>query len=110
MPEPQVSKKADFPLPDSNLRWLLVTEAALYLRVSPQTVRSLIHHGRLKAVRGIGQGYKIDRADLDNLFLREKKVIPPYRRGAKPWVAKRHAANRQKHGAIKRGAQAQRAS
>jgi excisionase family DNA binding protein len=79
---------------DPNLKWLLVPEAAQYLRVSPQTIRALIQSGRLKAARGIGAGFRIDRSDLDNLLLREKKVIPPYRRGTHKWVTERWAKKR----------------
>ena len=81
---------------DPNLRWLLVSEAAAYLRVSPQTIRHLIHAGRLKAARGIGAGFRIDRADLDSLLTREKKIIAPYRRGSHPWVTERWARERKR--------------
>jgi excisionase family DNA binding protein len=88
------AKTGAVPPLDPNLKWLLVPEAAQYLRVSPQTIHTLIHSGRLKAVRGFGQGFRIDRADLDNLLLREKKIIAPYRRGSHPWVTERWAQER----------------
>jgi excisionase family DNA binding protein len=88
------AKTGAVPSLDPNLKWLLVPEAAAYLRVSPQTIRTLIHSGRLKATRGIGAGFRIDRADLDNLLLRKKKVIPPYRRGTHKWVTERWAKKR----------------
>jgi excisionase family DNA binding protein len=89
----RANTKNHLPL-DPNLKWLLVPEAAAYLRVSPQTIRLLIHNGRLKAARGIGAGFRLDRADLDSLLTREKKVIAPYRRGSHPWVTKRWAKKR----------------
>lgn len=91
------SKKAAVILPpfDPNLRWFLVEEAAQYLRLSPQTIRHAIHAGELRAVR-IGKGFHLDRVDLDQLMDRRKDTIPPYRRGTRPWVAKRHAQNRKR--------------
>ncbi len=80
---------------DPSLRWLLVVEAAQYLRLSPQTVRQAIHSGELKAIR-IGKGFHLDRTDLDRMMISRKKTIPPYRRGTRPWVAKRHTQNRKR--------------
>jgi excisionase family DNA binding protein len=80
---------------DPNLRWLTVDEAAQYLRVGPHTIRHTIHSGELKAAR-FGQGFRIDRTDLDQLLLRKKRIVAPYRRGTHPWVAKRHAENRKR--------------
>jgi excisionase family DNA binding protein len=89
---------AEQPAFDHNLKWLTVDEAAHYLRVGSHTIRHTIHAGELKAAK-FGQGYRIDRADLDQLLLRKKRVIAPYRRGTRPWVAKRHAENRRKRAA-----------
>ena len=77
----------------SDSRWMTVESAASYLSVHAQTIRRLIRSGGLQAssVRSL---YRIDRTDLDNLLLRSKKFFGPYRRGTKPWVAKRHAENR----------------
>lgn len=93
------SKKLILPL-DPNQRWLTVTEASRYTRLSPTSIRSFIHAGRLKAVPdGIAHGYRLDRVDLDAFMIRQKRIIAPYRRGTHPWVARRHAANRRaQHG------------
>lgn len=80
---------------DPNLRWLNLREAAFYLRVSTQSVRHLIHDGQFKAAR-LGNNFRIDRADLDALMLRRKRVVAPYRRGTHPWVTKHWARERQK--------------
>jgi excisionase family DNA binding protein len=74
-------------------RWKTVAESAIYLRCSPQHVRTLIHNSKLKAVR-CGKGFLLDRNDLDGLLVRRKRFFNPYRRGTKPWVAQRHAENR----------------
>jgi excisionase family DNA binding protein len=79
---------------DPNQRWFNVAEAAQYSRASRQKIRQLIHRGLLKAVRGVGSGYLIDRADLDSFLTRQKRIIPPYRKNSHPWVARRHAENR----------------
>jgi excisionase family DNA binding protein len=73
---------------DPNVKWL---------RVSAQYVRRILHAGELKAA-GLGgsAGFRIDRADLDQLMLRRKRVIPPYLKGNRPWVAARHAQNRKR--------------
>lgn len=78
---------------DPNLRWLTIRDAARYLQVSPQTVRGIIHDGRLKVVR-IGLHFRIDRVDLDSAMMRRKQTVAPYRRGTRPWVKERHAENR----------------
>ncbi len=80
---------------DPNLRWLTVQDASRYLQVSPQTVRGIIHEGRLKVVR-VGLHFRIDRADLDSVMMRRKQTVSPYRRGTHPWVAQRHAENRKR--------------
>lgn len=36
-------------------RWLLVTEAAEYLRMDPDTVRQLMRRGELRAVKNPGR-------------------------------------------------------
>ena len=84
-------RKAIPPL-DPNLKWFTVEEAAQYLRCGPQKIRDLLHSGQVKAVR-FGH-FRIDRADLDAWLTRGKKTIAPYRRGTRPWVAKRWAAKR----------------
>jgi excisionase family DNA binding protein len=85
---------------DPNVKWLTVEEASRYLRVSAQYVRRILHGGELKAA-GLGgsAGFRIDRVDLDQLMLRRKRTVPPYRKGSHPWVAARHDANRQKRAA-----------
>jgi len=79
-------------------RWLTTDEAALYLRCSPQTIRSLIHRRELRASR-LGQDFRLDRADLDRLLERRKQFHKPYAVGTHPAVTARHAANRQKRAA-----------
>jgi excisionase family DNA binding protein len=90
MPDPK-----DSPSVAHDLRWLTVDEAALYLRVSPGTIRTMIHNGEVKASR-LGPQFRLDRQDLDQLLTRRKRVIPPYRKGGRPWVAERHARNRKR--------------
>jgi len=77
-------------------RWLSVEQAAEYLGCSPQTIRSILHRGELRATRlgPEGSPYLLDRLDIDRFLERRKRVLPPYRRGSKPWVKKRHAAER----------------
>lgn len=87
-------KKKFLPEVDPNQRWLTVLEAARYLRVSPQLIRRSLHDGSLKAAP-FGQGYLLDRADLDQFVMRRKRIIPPYRRGTRPWVAERWAQQRE---------------
>lgn len=43
---------------------LTAQEAALYLKISPQFVRKLIHRGEIKALR-FGRIWRIERNDLD---------------------------------------------
>lgn len=80
-------------LVDASSRWLTVAEACLYVRCSQQYLRKLIHDGELRASR-FASGFRIDRVDLDNLLLRRKRVISPYRKNTHPWVSARHAAAR----------------
>lgn len=76
-------------------RWLSVFQAADYLGCSPQTIRAILHRGELRASTLVSGGpYLIDRVELDRFLERHKRILPPYRRGSKPWVARRHAANR----------------
>ena len=76
-------------------RWLSVEAAADYIGCSPQTIRAIIHRGELRASRlSDGGPYLIDRFELDRLLERRKRIVPPYRRGSRPWVAKRHAVRR----------------
>jgi excisionase family DNA binding protein len=81
--------------PDPNQRWLNVELSAQHVDVCPQVIRDLIRSGELRAVK-LGKGYKIDRADLDELMLRRKRTFPPYRVNTHPWVAARHAKNRKR--------------
>lgn len=86
-------KKDSPPVVNPNQRWLDVVTAALYVIVSQGTIRNLIRSGELRAVR-LGKGYKIDKNDLDALMLRRQRTFPPYRKHTHPWVAERHAQNR----------------
>ena len=89
MPKQEKKKSAPVVSPslDPNAKWFTVAEAARYIRVSPGKLRHIIHAGQLKAVRGLGVGFRIDRADLDSLLARSKRIIPPYRQGSRPWIA-----------------------
>jgi excisionase family DNA binding protein len=78
-------------------RWLTVDEAAQYLRLSPGAVRKLIHEQEIKASRE-GNGYRLDRQDLDARLERRKKFHGAYRKGTHPWVAERWAEKREKKG------------
>lgn len=80
-------------VPLAERRWLTIPEAASCIAVSPNTVRGFIHDQELRAVP-IGLMFRIDRNDLDEFMLRRKKVVAPYRRGSRPWVAERHAKDR----------------
>jgi excisionase family DNA binding protein len=97
------SEKATAPVAEGSpldpcLRWLTVDQAAAYLQVIPNTIRNLIHDGSLKAAR-LGYKFRIERDDLDKLMLHRKRVVPPYRRGLRPWVSKRHAEARHERAA-----------
>jgi excisionase family DNA binding protein len=81
-----------------NTRWLTVDQAAAYLQVIPNTIRNLIHDGSLKAAR-LGYKFRIERDDLDKLMVQRKRVVPPYRRGTRPWVSARHAEARDERAA-----------
>lgn len=80
-------------LVDPNRKWLSVFEAAQYLQCAPNHIRRVIHAGDLRAVR-FANSFRIDRADLDQLMMKRKQRIAPYRRGTRPWVTRRHAAER----------------
>lgn len=77
-------------------RWLSVDQAAAYLGCSPQTIRSILHRGDLRATRlgPEGSPYLLDRIDIDRFLERRKKILPPYRKGTRPAVAKRHVEAR----------------
>ena len=77
-------------------RWFTVDEAAEYLRCSSQTIRSAMHRGDLRCSQlgPEGSPYLLDRLDIDRFLERRKRVLAPYRKGSRPWVAKRHAAER----------------
>ena len=81
-------------------RWFSVLEAAAYLGCSPNLIRNLLHNGELRAAN-VGVLYRIEKTDLDNLMLRRKRRVPPYRKGTHPWVKGRHARNRQEKAAAR---------
>lgn len=62
------SKEAP-PVIDPNQRWLTVSEAAVYLHLSNQTIRNLLHSGELRSCH-FGNTFRIDRTDLDEMMLR----------------------------------------
>lgn len=53
---------------------LSVREVADALGVHPETIRRLIHDGRLEAIR-IGRVLRVDRSELDR-FLEAQRVKP----------------------------------
>ena len=53
-----------------------VREVAELLGVHPQTVRRLIHEGRLEGVR-VGSGLFVPRAGLDELLARQRRKPGP---------------------------------
>ena len=53
---------------------LSVREVADALGVNPETIRRLIHDGRLDAIR-VGRVLRIDRAELDR-FIASQRVRP----------------------------------
>jgi excisionase family DNA binding protein len=68
-------------------RWLPIAQAAAYLGVSAQTIRSILHRGEIRASRlSEGSPYLLDRLDLDRFLERRKRILPPYRKGTRPWV------------------------
>jgi excisionase family DNA binding protein len=91
---PDDSKDSQPVVPQFN-RWLAVDEAAAYLGISANYLRKLIHDGDLKAGR-LGNNFRIDRLDLDQLMLRRKRIVAPYRKNTRPWVSKYHAQNRKR--------------
>ena len=74
-------------------RWLTISEAALYMRRSEQYIRNLIHTGQIRVAKPDSK-YLLDKNDLDEFLIRHKRIAAPYRRGTRPWVKARHAANR----------------
>jgi excisionase family DNA binding protein len=78
---------------NSDPRWFTVDEAALYLRVSPGNIRTLIHRQDIRASR-LGPSYRLDRVDLDVFLEKRKQYQAPYRKGTRPAVAARHARQR----------------
>jgi excisionase family DNA binding protein len=82
-------------IPTEVPRWLTVPQAAVYLNVTPQTIRAAMHRGELRATQLRERSpYLLDRLDIDRYLERRKRALPPYRRGSKPWVSKRHAEAR----------------
>jgi excisionase family DNA binding protein len=76
-------------------RWLTVSQAAAYLSVSAQTIRLILHRGEIRASRlSQGSPYLLDRLDIDRYLERRKTILPSYRKGTRPAVAKRHAEER----------------
>ena len=55
---------------------LSVREVADALGVHPETIRRLIHDGRLDAIR-VGRVLRIDRAELDRFIASQR--VRPYR-------------------------------
>lgn len=51
-----------------------IEDAAVYLSISPWTVRSLIHNGKLKRV-SFSRRVLIDKADLDKLIDSNKECF-----------------------------------
>lgn len=87
------AKKVSSEVIDPSQRWFTVAQSAAYVQLCEQSVRGLVHAGELRAVH-FGNTYRIDRRDLDELMLRRKRTIAPYRKHSRPWVAERHAAAR----------------
>ena len=56
--------------------WLTVAEAARRLKLSPQTVRRLVHSGQLPAYRASAVELRIDPAELE-AYLRSRRVTGP---------------------------------
>jgi len=78
----------------SNQVWFTVDEAAAHLRLSPSYIRHLIHDRQLKAAR-VGNEFRLEKCDLDQLLTRRKKFMAPYRKNTRPAVAKRWAEYRE---------------
>jgi len=87
-------KVLTLPVIDPNQKWFSIAEAARHIRRSDGFVRALLHSGELQA-SNVG-GFLIAREALDRYISSHKKTIPPYRKNTRPWVAKRHAKNRNK--------------
>jgi excisionase family DNA binding protein len=92
-------KKSNPPQLEPTPRWMSVDDAAKYLQVSPQTIRSAMRRGDLRPSRLGPRGgpYRIDRFDVDRFLERRKRTLPPYRKGSHPWVAKRWRARRERN-------------
>lgn len=71
-------------------RWISVSQAADYMGCSSQTVRTILRVGAIRASRLLaGSGpYILDRLEIDQFLERRKRVLPPYRKGSRPWVKK----------------------
>ena len=61
-----------------------VTEVAAIFRVPSDTVRRLIHHGDLPAIR-LGRVYRVPKAVIDGLFDLPALPIPPEEFGFGVW-------------------------
>lgn len=88
------ARKKTLKLPQQGQRWLDVKAAAAHATCSVQTIRRLVHSQQLRAITSLGH-LVIDRNDLDELLLRNKKILPPYRIGTRPAVKARHERERQ---------------
>ena len=86
-------KKSKLKLPQEGQRWLDLRTAAAYESGSISSVRRQIRRGELKAVTILGH-LVVDKNDIDELMLRNKRTLPPFRVGTKPAVAERHAKAR----------------
>ena len=79
-------------------RWMSVSQAADYIGCSPQTIRTILRIGAIRASRPLsGTGpYVLDRLEIDRFLELRKRLLPPYRKGSRPWVAKRWAKRRRR--------------
>jgi excisionase family DNA binding protein len=78
-------------IPQAVPRWLSISSAAAYIGISVQTLRSILHQGELRGLQlNSGSPYLLDRLDVDRFLERRKRILPPYRKGTRPAVAKRH--------------------
>ena len=62
--------------PLTEIRLLTPAQAAVYLGCSESKVYRLVNEGRLRALDGIGKGWRIDRLDCDR-FVDETQAVKP---------------------------------